>query len=319
MVSLIELTAQQAYAYYKTLPLQNQIATLSPQYVEVDSMRDPTLKPIFLMYREGDNIWLLGAHKIHVPNSEYFALSSPYPYGGPNANTNDLDFLSRAWATYQVWCKDHMVLAEVFKLHPMLKHPYYGECKKDRLVYTCGLQYDQKCRNMVNKAKRNNLRIIELDRSIIPLHFAVDYRKAMIDMGASEFYMFNDEYFEALSHMPEACLLIAEDEFERWNTASIFLIGEKVMEYHLSITNSSGRAVGSNNMLIDAAQDWLTPDANLYLGGGRTKTADDSLAKFKASFGGKPLPFNIGWQIHRPDVYNEMRGDNKSERILWWK
>lgn len=314
-----EITPSEANSYYCQLPLGNQIGTLSPQYILADAKRDSALTPVFLIYQEYNKFWLIGMHKMHIPGSDYFALSSPYPYGGPNTNTEDLDFLGRAWESYRKWSWQNMVLCEIVKLHPLLKHPYYGECKTDRITYTCGLEYEPKCRNMVSKAKRNNLTMLQLNNSVIGQHFGVDYREAMEDMGADQFYHFNDEYFDALSNIEDACLLIAEDEGGSWVSAAIFIAGGLSMEYHLSITRPRGRELGSANMIIDGARQSLDARCDLYLGGGKTSSPDDSLARFKKGFGGKQLPFNIGWQIHRPDVYREMRGNNTSERVLFWK
>lgn len=318
MGSLIEVDAQTANSHYCRLPLSRQVSTLGPAYVMVDALRDATLRPIFLLHKENDKFWLLSAHASSVPNSDYIAIASPYPYGGPLANTDDADFTGRAWELYKRWCHEHLVLADIFKLHPLVLHPYGGSVKFNRYVYLAGETPTQKCRNIINKAKARRLLCTQMDRSFIAQHFPIDYRESMIDMKADPFYLFNDVYFDALSKLDGAVLLVCGEE-EKWRSACIMLGGGTTMEYHLSITSPRGREIGAGNFMIFWARERLRGDHKLYLGGGRTPSERDSLAKFKASFGGDAMAFNIGWQIHRPDVYNEMKIGINNGKVLFWK
>jgi hypothetical protein len=284
----------------------------------VDSKRDDALVPVFLLYTEDKNIWLLGAHKSHIPNSEYFDLRSPYNYGGPNTNTNHFGFLERAWIAYKDWCWEHMILAEEVTLHPMIAQPYFGQMKFSRRAYTVGTEYNPSCRNKIRKAEANHLSVEVADRDVIYKHFANDYREAMLDIKAADFYLFNDAYFKALSELPGVEILICQDEFN-WRSACVMLLGGVCMESHLTITNEPGRKLGATNYLIHKARQNLDSRCTIYLGGGKTTSDNDPLAQFKRSFGGASLPVHTGWSIHRPEVYKEMKADNKSERILFWR
>lgn len=312
-----EVAREEATYWFYRLPLKQQIATLSPEYVAVDAMRDKRLKPCFLLYSEGEAFWMVGMHKDNVPNSDYYDFRAPYGYGGPISNVSDSDFLERAWCSYLQWCWSNHILAEFVRLHPLLDQPYFGDRRPNRTTFTCGPIPYPNCRGAIQKAERSGLVVTHADPSIISSNFKVDYRRDMEDKKTSEFYFFNDAYFEALSTMSGVHLLICEED-EEWRSAAVFLAGGSTMEYHLSITNQRGKKQGATNLLIQKAYASM-PEGELFLGGGRTTAEDDSLAKFKASFGGKKLTFNLGSHIHRPDVYREMRGDNTNPNVLFWR
>jgi hypothetical protein len=313
-----EIDAQTANNYYYRLPLRSQISTLSPRYVLADAKRDPSLKPVFVHYEEEDKFWMLGAHLSHVPHSEYMALSSPYGYGGPLTNTADMEFTQRAWKAYCGWCRERLVLCEVMKLHPLAYHPYLGERKFNRFVYNCGFKPTPSCRNKINKGRHHKLTVTQVHNSVIAKNFPIDYGDAMAEVKADPFYFFNDEYFKAMSELDDSCLVICEEE-EQWRAACLLLAGGLCMESHLTITNARGRNIGATNFLFHVARETLDDSMPLFLGGGKTTSESDALAKFKESFGGERLAFNIGWKIHRPDVYSEMKADNKSDRVLFWQ
>lgn len=315
---MIEIDQIRASAWFARLRDSDQVITLHPDYVAADACRDPKLKPVFLLYLRGNKFLLLSAHLTIVPNSEYWALSSAYGYGGPLANTDDEDFLAEAWKAYLGWCQERLVLAELLKLHPLARHHYNGTSDFNRLVYLCGREYEQKCRNTVNKAARLGLTVTDCGSEALAKNFPVDYREHMRNIKAAPFYLFNDKYFRALSKMENARLLVCEED-QKWRAAAIMLVGAKTVEYHLSITNKRGREIGATNYLIHMARQSMCADMELFLGGGKIPGHEDSLGKFKRSFGGRELPFFIGWHIHRPEVYAEMKQGVESGRVFFWQ
>ena len=89
--------------------------------------------------------------------------------------------------------------------------------------------------------------------------------------------------------------------------ASIFFHYGDYFHYHLS--GRSAKADNSvNNYLIDSAAVFAQDKGAKYfhLGGGRSKSEDDSLLKFKNSFSKQTLPFYIGKKIHNQEIYNEV-------------
>src|SRR3569833_2447831 len=109
------------------MPAERRIATLSPDFVVADSLRDDDLVPCFFGYREENALWLHGVHRSLIPGMPgMFDHQSPYGYGGPISNVNTPDFLARAWSAYMETCRAEQVLAEFVRLHPMVDTQFYG-------------------------------------------------------------------------------------------------------------------------------------------------------------------------------------------------
>src|SRR5260370_28932665 len=85
-----------ARALYARLPASLRLATLSPEYVEIDSSRTPEVQPAYWCYQEAESFWYHGFHLAALPGVDGFDIQSPYGYGGPVAHTDAADFLPRA-------------------------------------------------------------------------------------------------------------------------------------------------------------------------------------------------------------------------------
>jgi hypothetical protein len=123
-------------------------------------------------------------------------------------------------------------------------------------------------------------------------------------MGAAPWYHFGDAYFEALQGVPGAWLCICEVE-GAWASAGAYLLGETVVEYHLGASSAAGHDAGTAYLLQAAAarHGQQAGAGALYLGGGTTPAADNTLLFYKKSFSRRLLPFRTGQTIHDEDAY----------------
>lgn len=310
-----EVGIEEAKRAFNLLPPALRIATLSPEYVAADAKRDKSLIPTYLVWEDGAHVWMHFFHRSLVPNTDFWDISSAYGYGGPLSNT---DYIYPAWGEYLYWCKKNHILAEFVRFHPLLNQRYYGTKTINRLTCTMGGEYTPNCRYMVRKAQRSGLRVQEHITQEIYMRFAEFYREGMKRIGADKMYHFNDEYFLALSKLDAAHLLVCENEMGDWRSAAVFLQGEETIEYHLAATSEAGKRTGASNMVIHCGSNGYNPDA-FFLGGGKTVDEEDSLFKYKASFGGKQLPFFIGQMIHNHHVYTEMKKEATKTGTLFWR
>lgn len=333
-MSLTEITAAEAQAWFERLPLRMRLATLSPEYVCIDAWRG-ALTPTFLLFQEEGKpyFWLHSVHKGNVPGTDLCDFQSAYGYGGPLAFSlpdldGDDDFSRIACMQYGRWCMDHGIVAEFVRFHPLLDQPWGGLKKPNRetVCLNVGERYGETCRNKLKKSKRSGVAVVHVDRKHIPA-FAVDYRKGLERLKAERFYYFGDEYFRALAEWPKAHLLIAEVDGS-WASAGIFLEGGDTLEYHLSTTNDLGRETAANVALLDAAHALARKKGlkRLYLGGGKTANQGDPLLEFKLSFLAEreTRTFCVGEMIHKPDVYYALQESScdvppVSQKVLWWR
>lgn len=333
-----EVDYTEAQSYFDMLPKHKRIATLSPRYVCIDALRDSSLKPTFIVFedKETHEFWMHSVHKSSVPYSDYFDFQSAYGYGGPvsleiaalNAGYEDRESSINEDASfkYSQWCWENNILAEFVRFHPLLEQKYGGEKTYNRqtCVIPLGTKYPGKCRNMIQRAEREGVRILEVNRTFIN-QYGQFYRDGLAHLSADKFYYFNDAYFRAMSEWDKAHLVVAERDGE-WLAASIFLEGGDTLEYHLCTVSKAGKKIGAGNALVAGATNLASKLGlkQVYLGGGRTANEGDPLFQFKNSFGGELRPFYIGSQIHKAQVYYAMLEQAMdvpavNQKTLFWR
>ena len=326
---ICELTANGAAEWFLKLPLHRRIATLSPSYVDADAKRDKSLKPVFLLFSDQRGFWLHSAHLSAIPGVDRFDIQSPYGYGGPVTDCDHDGFREDAWKAYCEWCNRRSVAVEFLRLHPMAPWQQYpARIVNDRQTVIINLAgryreaYEPRCRTAVRKAEKSGVSARVYPLPEIASRFAAFYREGMARIEAAEFYMFGDDYFQALARMPDITLLVCERDDE-WLAAGLFLAGGKGLEYHLSATTDAGRQASATNLLIDAAAEFGAQQglAWLYLGGGTDADESNPLLKFKAGFSPDRRSYAYGFHIHDVACYEAMRARSGSMpgRVLFYR
>lgn len=328
------LGLHEATALFQQLPKELRLPTLSPAYAEADAIRDDAIAPLYVVYREVDRFWLHSLHHGVVANTGLSDLQAPYGYGGPLANCESRDFLTRAWTAWTRWCQSEGVLAEFVRFHPLAANwRYYGgSIRFDRQTVVVPLHvsdlligYDARCRTAVRKAQKAEIEIAWLPPMEHAHAFAAFYREGMTAIGADPYYLFGDEYFVELSRLPGIGLLVCH-RGGKWLSAGLFLQSAEVMEYHLSATTSEGRRLCATNLLLHVAAQSASESGchSLYLGGGTDGSDDNPLLFFKSGFSAARAPFRVGYTIHRTEEYAELKTRQAilgrvSSRILFYR
>lgn len=302
---------------YASLPPEQRLATLSPDYVEADASRQADLQAVFWCYREGEHFWYHGFHLTPLPDVPGFDIQSPYGYGGPLANCADPAFLGRAWAAYVDAVRAQGVAAEFVRFHPLARNErfYGGETARDRDTVWVDLRlpaiaagYQTRVRTAVRKASNAGLRFAWAPSADIPARFAGFYRAAMAALSAAKFYYFEDAYFESIAKMPAARLAVCS-RGDEWLCAALFLFGGSCVEYHLAASSDAGKRLSASNLLLHEAAESCKVEgyAKLYLGGGTDRSADNSLLFFKSGFSSNRELFRVGWSTHDAPRYGALR------------
>ncbi len=328
MIRFIDVA--EASGYFARLPAARRIATLSPAYVAADAKRDPLLEPSFLLYEDARGFWLNGAHLAAIPDTTHSDLQSAYGYGGPVADCDDPAFRAEAWRACEKACRERNIVVEFVRLHPLaLWQAYPGTVVPDRQTVAIDVRsgawrvnYEIRCRTAIRKAMKAGVEVVEYPLQDVGSRFADYYRDGMQRIGATSFYLFSDEYFQAMSEVPGLRLLACVLEGE-WVAAGLFLTGGDCIEYHLSAKSERGRQLSATNLLIDAAAQ-LASDQGLstvYLGGGTDASPDNALLRFKASFSPLRLTYCYGYAIHDPACYSMLltRAGYEGSRVLFYR
>lgn len=254
---------------------------------------------------------------IAIEGEALYDLETPYGYGGPLSNSYEPAFLQRAFAAYREHCQSQNIVCEFMRFHPFntlcTQDKLFDMHFEERRVVVVDLtlsqeerraQYSKTTRNIVKRAtKRLTAGPINDNFSA----FKDMYYQTMTKNQATEFFYFEEPYFEQLSSIPGVILMGAKLE-EEFVSTGYFMCSGELAHYHLSANNNQLNKEHGNYLLLDAAFDY----AKLYgckymmLGGGRTSSVDDSLFKFKSKFSPLNLPFYIAGLDFLPQKRKEL-------------
>jgi serine/alanine adding enzyme len=249
-----------------------------------------------------------------APDESGFDAASPYGYGGlllldgVTAITAEqgLELLD----ALRDWCCDNQVISVHVRLHPQLIQEawFAGTLGEDFQLQQTGptvaldlnrwytetasiATLDKGRRSDLNFARRHlrltwtsEGRVLDEDLQL----FRELYELRMTELGASDYYHFPPEYYDALAeglgHRLDVALAWLNDSPVG---AALFMIDSVMAHYHLSATNDWGRTNKATTMIINAAAERARAQGchRLHLGGGAH--GEDKLFAFKRSFGGE--------------------------------
>jgi lipid II:glycine glycyltransferase (peptidoglycan interpeptide bridge formation enzyme) len=134
------------------------------------------------------------------------------------------------------------------------------------------------------------------------------YESTMSRVGASSHHVYGDSYYSTLlSRLSDRVFVVNVATYEGKPAASaMILLDGAVVHYHLSGSDPQAAKSGANNLLLWTILEWsaLQSFGSVHLGGGLS--ADDSLFRFKESFGGASRDFWVGRAVIDQDRYVEL-------------
>jgi hypothetical protein len=323
--------AAHAQQVFDQLPASLQIPSLSPAYVCADAARDPSLSPIFMLWRDGAGVLMHSLHEARIPERDEFDWQSAYNYGGPLAHGLEESSVTEGWSGFAGIALERRVVVEFVRFHPVLENErlYRGTVNEDRAVVMLDLtaadlvqSYSGRARTAIRKALNSGLTLAWVTQSDSRSLFPDFYREGMRRMGASDFYRFSDEYFARVLALPCARVLAVMRE-DTPVSMGLFLLGPAIAEYHLSATSLEGRATAATNLLLHGAAQFAQQRGliGLYLGGGTNLAMDNPLLVFKSSFAAPRLKFRTGFRVYDEDTYESLRvaGQPRAGRVLFYR
>ena len=327
MARIVALSTAEAQARFEQLPPALRVASLSPAFAAADAQRDPKLRCVHACLEGAGFEWM---HSVHLRalndqpgqtgqpgqpgQPRDWGATSPYGYGGPITLATDPALHAQAWAAWQTWCREEGVLAEFCRFHPQLPSSplaFGGRVRENRPTVSVDLTvpdvaagFNSLTRRKIRRAQQAGVQTRWSREADDWARYAPFYRQAMQDVQATAFYFFPDAYFEALSRLPCAHLLVCERE-GRWLSAGVYLLEGGLLEYHLGASSSEGKDAGTPSLLQAQAATWGQAQGAqaLYLGGGTDPTPDNPLLFYKLGFSRRTLPFSVGEAIHDDNRY----------------
>jgi len=168
---------------------------------------------------------------------------------------------------------------------------------------------DKHCRNKVRKALKSgytgNVRQASRQDVAPDGDFRRIYEQTMQRVDAPPLYVFGDQYYQELFDGVGPNLFVAEvrDQMGVVVSSGLRIRHADRLHAHLAGSNRDNAQMGTNNLMMWTATEF-TVDQGLrqfHIGGG--VVPDDSLFKFKSSFGGRKLEYGISGLIIDDEVY----------------
>lgn len=255
------------------------------------------------------------SNKIH--RTEYFDISSIYGYSGPLCN--DMSILEEAWSAFDDWSQEQRVIVEftrysLFAQTSKNAHPGTEilDNRPSAVTYLDGAllqSLGKKTRNMIRKAEKSGLTAKELDPKTSIDSFRVLYDETMERNKATEFFAYDDAYYDTLLSMhKDEMRLFGVFDGQKMVAAAISLSHGDGALYHLGASLRKYSNFGAGNLALFSMSTALKETGVKFItvGGGRTTDLNDPLFRFKKSNASHVETFQIGKRIVNQKGYKEV-------------
>lgn len=251
-------------------------------------------------------------------DKEYYDIQGAYGYNGLITSTPEADFIAEFWKEFDIWCLENDIVAEFMRFHPLLNNQRLAspEMKTFFSRHTVALdlslsldeiwmhQFSSKNRNMIRKAEKEGVTIMESDDYET---FRKLYDGTMTNLNAENYYFFPQSYYdEYQASFKDNSILYFAMLDGKVIAGSMFMFSENYAHYHLSARDREYSKYAANNLIlwygIQKAKErgckWF------HFGGGTTGEENDSLLLFKQNFAKTKTEFWIGKRVHNQTVYD---------------
>lgn len=288
-------------------------------YHNMDKAGDPVL----FVYTENSDFIAFPLIKRSIPNSNLFDLTSVYGYSGPISNLPFEDIPNEMKENFKtefsIFLKEYGSVSIFSRFNPLLNQlplmAQFDGIYDNGLVVVIDLQvsieeqrskYNRKLWRNIKKLKRQGYHMEQVDTLKGIRDFTCIYTENMKRLGATDFYMFTEEYFQNLLEAKEfnAKLFILYDEDEPV-AGELVICTQKIMQSHLLATSDKYYRNSPAKLITDEITI-LGRELGMHyfnLGGG-LGFKEDSLFDFKSSYSKLLLDFKSWRYIADQESYD---------------
>ena len=278
--------------------------------------------PVLLVYNEGDDFIAIPLLKRNIPNSELFDMTSVYGYTGPLSNLRFKAISMQMKENFKreliVYLKANRIVSVFSRLNPFLDQlPLMGAFQGihdngngvvidlDQSLEDQRSKYESTLLKQIRKVKALDFHVEVSKNPEAIKEFSNIYTENMKRVGATDFYMFTEEYFKNfLNSMDFHSKLIMVYHEGTAVCGGIVLFTQKIMQSHLSATRTAYLKFSPAKLLTDEISQLGRQLGMRYynLGGGLGFTKD-SLFDFKSSFSDIYYDYKTWRYISDPENY----------------
>jgi len=300
-------------------------------YHSLDSSGDPML----FVYQENDDFIALPLLKRPIPGTPYFDLISVYGYAGPISNREFENLSELFMENFKIGLLTYLRKNNIISVFSRL-HPFFNQ---DGLIQKFGGLHDNGKTVVIDltipleeqrkRYRRNHLATVKQQRKRgftvkeastqeEILQFIDIYTENMKRIGATEYYLFNEEYFVKLLQATEfeGKLILVYFEGEVI-CGSIITCTQDIVQGHLIGTRSDYLHYSPAKFLVDEITLLARKMGMKYyqLGGG-LGFKEDSLFNWKKGFSEYFLDYRSWRFIVNEEVYYQLVDEKGIDRNL---
>lgn len=277
--------------------------------------------------------------KERIDGKVYFDLITPYGYGGPIIENllKDKDKLLQNYEKdFSNYCLQNNIVSEFVRFNPIIKNYEDFEkmynAKYMRKTLATNLEkyedpvlseFSKSCRKEIRRVLASGVeyRVTEKPESLE--EFKRIYYLNMERKNASEYYFFDDEYFNNIIKFYKDNLLFVEAIYENKTIAAgLYFVYNGIIHVHLSGTDTEFLNLSPAYILKYGTALWGKEHGYklIHYGGGLSNSEEDSLYCFKRKFAkNTDFDFYIGKKIWNQEIYDklcELKQIDKSEEFF---
>lgn len=260
-----------------------------------------------------------------IENITYYDLVTPYGYGGPVIEnlTGDKEKLLQEFENeFSKYCLENNIVSEFVRFHPIIKnYEDFGKMYNSiymRKTLITKLDEEDPIKNQFTKSCRKNIRqalnkgitfkVIKSPDNLS--NFKEIYYSTMDRNNATDYYYFDDEYFnEILKNFKENVVYVEAIYQNKIIAAGLYFAFNDIIHIHLSGTLSEYLYLSPAYILRYAITLWGIENGYklIHHGGGTSNSEENGLYLFKRNFAKLyDVDFYIGKKIWNEEIYNKL-------------
>ena len=274
-----------------------------------------------ILIENGDNKAYFPLIKRKVDHTDFFDLITPYGYGGiAFSKFATDDFKKNILSKVSSYLETTNCISLFLRLHPILNSNLHDDVyihqngatlavnlknsfESISKSYSSGHRYD------IKKSLRNESIAVIDDLSFEYFEKFIEiYTETMHLLEASDFYFFDKNYFYNLKEkLGNSLKLIVVKLDDIVIGASLFMLHNDIIQYHLSGTTNEGRSYQPSKLILNHMIEWGIDNNYKYLHlGGGVGSEKDHLYAFKKRFGATEFEFCTVRMITNKDMYKDL-------------
>ncbi len=273
---------------------------------------------------DGAPVILWPALRRTIPGTSLHDLGSVYGYSGPlvAAGTGRAECLDASELLFAS-LREEGYVSLFSRMHPLFSDQLPRELRGHPLgdiviidvkqgVDDVLMEYRQSLRYDIRKSRKSGVDVV-IDEPCLGLdEFVSIYQQTMRNMGASDFYLFDHEYFRNMVEAEDfkAFLSFAIYDGKKIG-AGMSIITNDIMQSYLGGSLFEYRRLSADK-LITAREHGIAAGLGVteYVLGGGFALKDDALLNFKKGFSQKTRTFSVFRMVFDQERYDQLCSDN---------